>query len=355
VLFETAREGIALIDADTGQITAVNPFWTSLSGREPDAVIGHRFWEVNLFEDAETIRSVVREMETRDFVRHDDLILVRPDGARRHVELSCNVYRLAGKRVLQCITRDITDRVDLLQRERTARAEAEAANRAKDDFLSVLSHELRTPLTALLGWARVLRTGALDPERTDDALETVERNTRLLAQLIDDLLDVSRIASGRLVIEMSEVNLGPIVRAAAETVRAAAEGKGLTLGVDVAEWAPVVQGDRRRLQQVVSNLLSNALKFTPPGGRVDVRLESLPSDVRLTVSDTGRGITPEFLPLIFDRFRQFESLGTRTQTGLGLGLAIVRHLVELHGGRVAAFSAGQGLGSTFTVDLPPIR
>jgi len=148
------------------------------------------------------------------------------------------------------------------------------------------------------------------------------------------------------------VDLGPVVRAAAEIVREAAEGKGLTLSVEVSEGAPLVRGDRRRLQQVVLNLLSNAVKFTPPDGRIDVTLETIPSGVRLTVSDTGRGITPEFLPQIFDRFRQFESVGTRTQGGLGLGLAIVRHLVELHGGRVAAFSAGAGLGSTFTVDMP---
>jgi two-component system CheB/CheR fusion protein len=351
-LFETARDGIALIDADTGQITTVNPFWTSLTGREADTVVGHRLWEVNLFEDAGTVQSIVRDLQARDFVRYDDLIMRRPDGERRHIELSCNVYRLAGKRVLQCIARDITDRVELLQRERTARADAEAANRAKDDFLSVLSHELRTPLTAMLGWARVLRTGTLQPSKTAAALETVERNTRLLAQLIEDLLDVSRIASGKLAIEMSPVDLGPVVRAAAETVREAAESKGLALRVEVAEGSPLVRGDRRRLQQVVLNLLSNAVKFTPRGGRIDVRLETMPSSVRLTVSDTGRGMTPEFLPQIFDRFRQFESVGTRTQGGLGLGLAIVRHLVELHGGRVTALSAGQELGATFMVDLP---
>jgi len=351
-LFETARDGIVLIDADTGQITTVNPFWTTLTGRTADDMAGQRLSEVGVFEDVETIQSILRELQARDFVRHEDLVLVRPDGTRRHVELACNVYRLAGKRVLQCIARDTTDRVELLQRERTARAEAEAANRAKDDFLSVLSHELRTPLTAMLGWARVLRTGALAPDRTPSALETIERNTRLLAQLIDDLLDVSRIASGKLAIEMAQVDLGPVVGAAAETVRESAEAKAVTLRVDVPERGPVVRGDRRRLQQVVMNLLSNAVKFTPRDGRIDVKLETLSSGVRLTVSDTGKGLTPEFLPQVFDRFRQFESVGTRTQGGLGLGLAIVRHLVELHGGRPAAFSAGEGLGSTFTVDLP---
>jgi PAS domain S-box-containing protein len=351
-LFETAKDGIVIVDADSGQITNLNPYWTTLTGLEADALVGRRLWEIGAFADVDTIQSIVRELQARDFVRYDDLVLVRADGGHRHVELACNVYRLAGKRVLQCIARDITDRVELLQRERQARAEAEAANRAKDDFLSVLSHELRTPLTAMLGWARVLRTGALEPDRTAGALETVERNTRLLAQLIDDLLDVSRIAAGKMSIELAPVELGAVVRAAIETVRGSAEASGVALGADVPEEAPVVRGDRRRLQQVLLNLLSNAVKFTPRGGRIDVKLERLPSVVRLTVSDTGRGMSAQFLTQIFDRFRQLDTAGTRSHGGLGLGLAIVRHLVELHGGRVSAFSAGEGLGSTFTVDLP---
>jgi two-component system CheB/CheR fusion protein len=353
-LFETARDAIVLIDADTGQVVNVNPFWTSLTGREAGTVVGHRLWELGAFEDAERIQSIVRELQARDFVRYEDLVLLRADGLRRHVEIACNVYRLGGRKILQCIVRDITDRVELLRRERAARVEAEGANRAKDDFLSVLSHELRTPLTAMLGWARVLRRGALDPSKTGGALETIERNTRLLAQLIEDLLDVSRIAAGKLSIELKRLDLGSVVRAALETVREAADAKDLSLRLDVPEPAPAVRGDRHRLQQVVWNLLSNAVKFTPPGGRIDVRIETIPSAARLTVSDTGRGIAPEFLPRIFDRFRQVEPVATRTQGGLGLGLAIVRHLVELHGGRVVVFSAGEGQGTTFTVDLPQL-
>jgi PAS domain S-box-containing protein len=351
-LFETAQDGIVLLDADTGQITNANPSWSTVTGREAGTVLGHKLWEIDAFEDAETIQSILLQLQARDFVRYEDLRLVRPDGARRHVELACNVYRLAGKKVVQCFVRDITNRVDLLERERAARTEAEAANRAKDDFLSVLSHELRTPLTAMLGWVRVLRKGALEPSKIADALETVERNTRVLAQLIEDLLDVSRIAAGKLAIEVKRVDLGAVVGAAVETIRESSDANGVALHLDVPERAPTVRGDRHRLQQVVWNLLSNAVKFTPRDGRIDVKLETTPTAARLTVSDTGRGIAPEFLPQIFDRFRQIDSVTTRSHGGLGLGLAIVRHLVELHGGRVGVFSAGEGLGTTFTIDLP---
>ena len=351
-LFETAMEGIVLIDADSGEVTTVNPAWTSLTGQGEDAVVGRKLWELQAFEDADKVRAILRELQTREFVRYEDVVLTRTDGARRHVELACNGYLLGGKKVVQCIVRDITERVELLQRERMLRMDAEAANRAKDDFLSVLSHELRTPLTAMLGWVRVLRRGTMDPAKTSSALETVERNTRLLAQLIEDLLDVSRIASGKLAIDVRDVELGMVVRSAVETVRESAEVKGLELTVHVPVTLPTVRGDRHRLQQVVWNLLSNAVKFTAQGGRIDVNLEPTPAGARITVSDTGRGISPEFLPQIFDRFRQAESISARTQGGLGLGLAIVRHLVELHGGRVRASSAGQGQGSTFTVELP---
>ncbi len=351
-LFETAMEGVVLIDADSGQVTTVNPAWTSLTGRGADAVVGRKVWELQAFDDADKVRALLRELQTREFVRYEDVVITRADGTQRHVELACNGYLLGGKKVLQCIVRDITERVELLQRERGLRMEAEAANRAKDDFLSVLSHELRTPLTAMLGWVRVLRRGAMDPAKTADALETIERNTRLLAQLIEDLLDVSRIASGKLAIDVRDVDLTTVVRAAVETVRQSADVKGLELQMDVPDASPTVRGDRHRLQQVVWNLLSNAVKFTPKGGRVDVKLETKPAGARITVSDTGRGMSAEFLPQIFDRFRQAEGVSTRTQGGLGLGLAIVRHLVELHGGRVAASSAGEGRGATFTVDLP---
>jgi two-component system CheB/CheR fusion protein len=351
-LFETAGDGIALLDGDSEQITVVNPYWTALTGLAPEQVLGRKLWEIGAFPDSDTVRSIVRELQQRNFIRYADLVLTRADGSTRHVELACNVYRLGGRRVIQCLARDITERIDLLERERAARAEAEAANRAKDDFLSILSHELRTPLTAMLGWARVMRKGTLDAGKTDDALETIERNTRLLAQLIEDLLDVSRIAAGKLALQVRRVDLAAVVRAAVETIRESAGAKGLRLEIQLPETSPTIRGDRHRLQQVVWNLLSNAVKFTPSGGQIDVRLEATPPGARITVNDTGRGIPPQLLPVVFDRFRQGDGVSTRTHGGLGLGLAIVRHIVELHGGRVSVFSAGEGTGTTFTIDLP---
>ena len=233
-----------------------------------------------------------------------------------------------------------------------ARAEAEAANRAKDEFLATLSHELRTPLNAILGWAQVLRVGQNDPTQVQQALSTIERNARRQAQLIDDLLGLSRIAAGKLRLELVPVDLTVVIAAAVETVRPAADVKTIGIGLNLEAGPGAVMGDSDRLQPVFANLLANAVKFTPNGGRVEVRLARAGSRVRVTVSDTGEGIGPELLPVIFERFRQVDSSMTRAHGGLGLGLAIVRHLVELHGGAVEAASPGLGQGATFTVTLP---
>jgi signal transduction histidine kinase len=229
---------------------------------------------------------------------------------------------------------------------------AEAASRAKDEFLAMLSHELRTPIHAMLGWARLLRTGTLDEATRARALETLERNTRLQAQLVEDLLDVSRIITGKLLIDVHPVAPASAVAAALEAVRPTADAKAVRLHAHADPAVGPVSGDADRLQQVVWNLLSNAIKFTPRGGRVEVRLEAVDGQVRLQVIDTGRGISAEFLPHLFERFRQAEGPAARSIGGLGLGLAIVRHLVELHGGTVRADSAGEGRGATFTVELP---
>jgi signal transduction histidine kinase/DNA-binding response OmpR family regulator len=247
------------------------------------------------------------------------------------------------------------ERSKLLVREQAARAEAEAANRTKDEFLATLSHELRTPLTAVLGWAHLLRSGKLTDETAANALETIERNARAQSQLIDDLLDVSRIITGKLSLDTRAIELGPIVEAAINSVRPAAQAKNIQLHADLNQATGLVAGDASRLQQVVWNLFSNSIKFTPQNGRVNVRLKRSNSHAEITVSDTGQGISPEFLPHVFDRFRQADGTTTRTHGGLGLGLAIVRHLVELHGGTVHADSAGAGQGATFTVNLPLIN
>jgi signal transduction histidine kinase/response regulator RpfG family c-di-GMP phosphodiesterase len=246
-------------------------------------------------------------------------------------------------------------RAQLLVREQAARAEAERANRVKDEFLATLSHELRTPLTAILGWSRMLRTAQLDDQMRARAVETIERNAHSQSQLIDELLDVSRIVTGKLTLNVRPMELAAIVEAATDSIRPAADAKSIRLDVSLDPDAGQVSGDPSRLQQVIWNLFSNAVKFTPPGGRVGVRLERDGASARITVSDTGVGIDPQLIPYIFDRFRQADGSTTREHGGLGLGLAIVRHLTELHGGTVCAASDGRGCGATFTVVLPLAR
>jgi signal transduction histidine kinase/DNA-binding response OmpR family regulator len=244
------------------------------------------------------------------------------------------------------------ERARLLVREQSARAEAEAANRNKDEFLATLSHELRTPLTAILGWSHLMRTKGLNEDEFTRGLETIERNARSQSQLIDDLLDVSRIITGKLQIERSAVDLSKVIEAAFDSIRPGAEAKSIRFETVLNGCQCRILGDGTRLQQIFWNLFSNAVKFTPKGGQVNVSVSSVDSRVNVAVTDTGIGIDPEFLPFIFDRFRQADGSTTREHGGLGLGLAIVRHLVELHNGRVYVESGGKNLGSTFTITLP---
>lgn len=273
----------------------------------------------------------------RGFVAHDD---------------QGNPVRMTGSMM------DITqrqkaeeEREQLLAREQAARAEAEAANRMKDEFLATLSHELRTPLNAMIGWTQLLRTRKFDEATAARALETIDRNTKSLAQLIEDVLDVSRIITGKLRLNFHPVELVSVIEAALDTVRPAAEAKDIQIESQLEPSVGRVLGDPNRLQQVVWNLLSNAVKFTPKSGRVQVCLHLDHSHAQISVSDTGQGISPDFLPYVFDRFRQADSSSTRSHGGLGLGLAIVRHLVELHGGTVHAQSPGIKQGATFFVNL----
>jgi PAS domain S-box-containing protein len=266
----------------------------------------------------------------------------RPMGPDEHAFL-LTLARLCGHAL---------ERARLYDAERRARAEAEAANRAKDDFLAVLSHELRTPLTAILGWVRLLRTRRLDADAVAAGLAAVERSARTLAQVVEDLLDVSYILAGRFRLESGRLDLSEVVAATVAATRPSAEEKGLVLAGTAPGPMPVV-GDAERLRQVVWNLLANAVKFTPAGGRIAVRLERVDGWVCVTVTDTGIGIPPDFLPHVFERFRLADTSPTRPHGGLGLGLAIVRHIVELHGGTVHVESAGEGRGTTFRVCLPP--
>lgn len=244
------------------------------------------------------------------------------------------------------------ERERLLARERAARAEVEAANRAKDEFLAVLSHELRTPLQPILGWVKLLRQRALDEDTLRRGLETIERNARTQAQIVEDLLDISRVIAGKLRLELRPVNVRTVIETAVEAVRAYADAKHIAIATVFPPHTAIVSGDPHRLQQVIWNLLSNAVAFTPEGGRVAIQLDRTEAQATIRVTDTGQGIAPDFLPHIFERFRQADSTSTRRHGGLGLGLAIVRHLVEMHRGTVSADSEGEGRGATFAVALP---
>ena len=246
----------------------------------------------------------------------------------------------------------IDEREHLLQREQAARVESERASRMKDEFLATLSHEIRTPLNAILGWATILRSGRISGSSAAQGLETIERNARVQAQMIDDLLDMSRIVSGKLRLDVQRIDLAEVIRAAAETVEPAAQARDIRVQLVLDPLAGPVSGDPNRLQQVFWNLLSNAIKFTPKGGRVQALLQRIDSHLEISVSDTGEGIDPAFLPHVFDRFRQADASTTRRHSGLGLGLAIVKQVVELHGGTIRAKSPGRDLGATFVVSLP---
>ena len=283
----------------------------------------------------------------------------RRDGTTFPVEGSACGADVDGERLVMSIIRDVTERklaeherTELLVRAELARAEAEKANRLKDEFLSTLSHELRTPLNAILGWTRMLQSGQVAEGRRALALATIERNAHVQARLVDDILDVSRIVSGKLPLEIDALDARAVVGAAVDSVRLAAEARALKIEVICDRDLGTVYADAGRMQQVVWNLLSNAVKFTPRGGQVTVRARRVDEHLEIVVSDSGQGIAPEFLPHVFERFRQADAGSARQHGGLGLGLAIVRHLVELHGGSVSVHSDGLGRGATFVTRFP---
>jgi len=291
---------------------------------------------VDLYEARAALALSNQELETRVEERTGELQTIN---GRLHAEIA---ERLRAE----------AEREALLAREKVLRAEAEELSRLKDEFLATMSHELRTPLNAIFGWVTLLRTRRLDEATQERALETIERNARAQKRLIEDLLDVSRIVTGKVALELVTVDPRKVVEAALETMHPAAQAKGLKILPLLDTGAGTVRGDFARLQQVVCNLLSNAIKFTDAGGHVEVCLARRNGEVEISVADSGQGIKPEFLPLVFDRFRQEDGSISRRHGGLGLGLAIVRHLVELHAGSVDAQSAGEGKGARFIVRLP---
>jgi PAS domain S-box-containing protein len=368
----------AIVGKDLNSIiTSWNKGAERIFGYSADEMIGTsitRLIPPELQSEEEEILARIRRGERYD---HFDSIRIAKDRRELHVSLTISPIKdFSGKIVgASKIARDITDRKlaeealrkaqraaevankereRLLQSERAARSEAERASRIKDEFLATLSHELRTPLNAVLGWANALRVGHPRPEALAEGLETIERNARAQAQMIEDLLDMSRIVSGKVRLDVQRVDLPAILAASIDTVRAGAWAKGVQLQAILDPLNAPVSGDPGRLQQVFWNLLNNAIKFTPKGGRVQVLLERVNSHLEVSIIDTGEGISPEFLPFIFDRFKQADASTTRRHGGLGLGLAIVKQLVELHGGGVRAKSAGLGKGATFIVSLPLI-
>jgi PAS domain S-box-containing protein len=302
----------------------------------------------------EVVTSLLRE-KIRCLIGAPLLVEGRILGVIHADRAEARLFRQEDLRLLQLVADRIAlamDRARLYEAEQNARIQAEEANRTKDEFLATVSHELRTPLNAIVGWCGMLRSGRLDKPTVDRAIEIIDRNAKVQAQLIEDILDVSRIITGKLGLDVRPVELAQIIEAAVDSVRLAAEAKGIRVQSLLDPRTSPVSGDPNRLQQIVWNLLSNAVKFTPKGGQVQIHLRAIDSGVEIIVSDTGQGISKEFLPYVFEQFRQADSATTRRFGGLGLGLAIVRHLVELHGGTIQAESAGIGQGATFTVRLP---
>jgi signal transduction histidine kinase/DNA-binding response OmpR family regulator len=269
-------------------------------------------------------------------------------------QLLLNMLEATGSEIGQFIQRKRVEaeRENLLLREKSLREKAEIASRLKDEFLATVSHELRTPLNAIIGWGQILQAGKLTPQKQEDALQTIFRNAKSQAQLINDLLDTSRLVTGNLPLNLSPTLVIPVIESALDAVRPAAEAKEITFSTNYNSEIETITCDSQRLQQIIWNLLTNAVKFTPASGEVNVTLQQNSEAVQIIVSDSGEGISPEFLPFVFDRFRQADSSSTRLHNGLGLGLAIVRHLTELHGGSVTVTSQGQNKGATFTVSLP---
>jgi PAS domain S-box-containing protein len=359
-LFESNLIGVAFWNADSFVIDA-NDAFLQLAGytHEEFATLGKINWqELTPIEYKHLDDRALLEVQTTGISKIYEKEFIHRNGKRVPIVLGIALLNDSQDNYLAFVL-DITDRKlaekecdRLLECERTARQQAEIANKIKDEFLAVLSHELRTPLNSVLGWSKMLRTRKFDEKTTNRALETIERNAKLQTQLIEDLLDVSRILQGKLNLNICPVSLVMVVEAALETVRLAAEANSIQIQTIFDPNLGQVMGDPNRLQQVVWNLLSNAVKFTPTGGRVEIRLMEVGNQIQIQVSDTGKGINPDFLPYVFDYFRQADGTTTRTFGGLGLGLAIVRKVVEMHGGKVQAESAGEGLGATFSVELP---
>lgn len=350
-LVDNSHELICTHDLE-GKVLSVNPWAARVLGYPREKLIGMNIRDGLVPEYRAQFDQYLNTMKTNGSAR--GVMKVRTASGETRLWEYYNTLRTDGVEapIVRGMAHDVTERREALKREKEARLEAEAANRVKDEFLSTLSHELRTPLTAIVGWSDLLLHDEVAPHKQREAIATIVRNANSQGQLINDLLEVSRIITGKLRLEFASCELEPVIQTAVEAVRPTAEAKGVKLQLLLEPDTGPVSGDRERLQQIVWNLLSNGVKFTRQGGLVQVKLQRADGQVEVVVSDSGVGIDREFLPHVFERFRQADGSTTRTYGGLGLGLAIVRHLVELHGGSVAADSAGSNKGATFTVRFP---
>jgi len=362
-LFDLSAIGMAKVSSE-GRYLSVNRKYSQMLGYSEQELLNLTLYDVTYPDDREVshVRLNSSFTDTGDPEEYTiEKRYLRKDGAIIWALVNWTIVRDAEghPRFSVANIQDITarklaeaEREELLLRERAARETAEAATRSKDEFLAVVSHELRSPLNAILGYAALLRYGNLDAREVKQAVEVIERSGKAQAHLIDDLLDTARIISGKLRLAVGPVNLVSVIEESVQTIHPAAEAKGVSLLANLPPEIGQITGDPVRLQQVVWNLLSNAVKFTPQGGRVETQLERVDPHIRITVSDTGKGISPDFMPYVFDRFHQSDASSARRHGGLGLGLALVKYLVELHGGTIEAASAGEGQGATFNVTLP---
>lgn len=351
-LFETAKDGILILDADTATIAHANPFMAEMLGYSQDEYLGKELWEFGLFKDAEANKEAMRELQKNGYIHYEDLPLKNKAGQRINVEFVSNVYGEEGEAVIQCNIRDISDRKRLEQILQQRAADLSEADHRKDEFLATLAHELRNPLAPIRTAVEVLRMkGPAIPE-LQWARDVIDRQMQVMTRLIDDLMDVSRINQGKIELQREQVELRKIVQGAVETSRPLIEEMGHELTVTLPPGPVILDVDLTRMAQVFMNLLNNAAKYTERAGRIDLRAELQGSDVVVSVKDTGIGLAAEKLPTLFEMFSQVEGALSRAQGGLGIGLCLVKRLVEMHGGSVEAKSGGLGKGSEFVVRLP---
>jgi PAS domain S-box-containing protein len=355
-VFENALNGVALFDEEFALID-LNPAFCRLLDRSRDSIVNRRLADFVPADRHAEFQEIDSKLAS-DKSWRGVFPLERSDGQLVYLDWHMSIHNTPGLRL--AIVSDITarleyerEREELLAREQAARAAAERANSLKDDFLANLSHELRTPLNAIVGWAQLLRLG-VDPSEREEGLQAIDRNANALAQMIADLLDVSRITSGKIRLDMQPLDPQAIIESALSAAVPAAEAKSIQISKMLDPQAGLIEGDPSRLQQVLTNLLNNAIKFTPSGGKIDVTLARAGSRVEIRVADNGKGIEPQYLSQIFERFEQIDTGSTREHAGLGLGLAIARQLIDLHGGTIAAHSEGNQRGATFIVSLPSV-